>query len=198
MTVARCRLMAPLLALLTLVLAAPAAAAPAKFTLDPEHTLVAFLVDHAGFAKVLGTFRDVQGSFTYDEATRTVSNVRIVVKTDSVYSGHRERDNHLRGPDFLNSREFPEMVFTGGVAEPATDKTGRFVGELTLLGRKQPLTLDLVLNKIGEHPIGGKYTVGVSARGTFPRSPYGMTYGVNNGWVGDQVDLMIEVEARRD
>ncbi|MCZ7563835.1 MAG: YceI family protein [Burkholderiales bacterium] len=45
---------------------------------------------------------------------------------------------------------------------------------------------------------GGKpYVMGVSARGSFKRSAFGMTYGVDNGWVGDEVHLIVEFEARR-
>jgi polyisoprenoid-binding protein YceI len=39
--------------------------------------------------------------------------------------------------------------------------------------------------------------MGVSARGSFKRSAFGMTYSVDNGWVGDEVELIIEFEARR-
>ena len=39
--------------------------------------------------------------------------------------------------------------------------------------------------------------MGVSARGSFKRSSYGMNYGVGNGWVGDEVPLIIEFEAQR-
>ena len=41
------------------------------------------------------------------------------------------------------------------------------------------------------------YVMGVSARGSFKRSAYGMNYAVANGWVGDTVDLIIEFEAVR-
>jgi polyisoprenoid-binding protein YceI len=39
--------------------------------------------------------------------------------------------------------------------------------------------------------------MGVSARGTFRRSAYGMDYAVDNGWVGDEVEIIVEFEARR-
>ena len=35
------------------------------------------------------------------------------------------------------------------------------------------------------------------SRGSFRRSSYGMNYGVDNGWVGDEVPLMLEFEAKR-
>ena len=39
--------------------------------------------------------------------------------------------------------------------------------------------------------------MGVSARGTLKRSEFGMTYGVADNLVGDDVEIVIELEARR-
>ena len=39
--------------------------------------------------------------------------------------------------------------------------------------------------------------MGVSARGSFKRSSFGMNYALDNGWVGDEVALIIEFEAVR-
>ena len=58
-------------------------------------------------------------------------------------------------------------------------------------------------NKSGEYPFGGgllskpNFVTGISARGSFRRSDFGMMYAVENGWVGDIVDLIIEAEAIR-
>jgi polyisoprenoid-binding protein YceI len=56
------------------------------------------------------------------------------------------------------------------------------------------------MNKLSEYELGTfrkPFVMGVSARGTFKRSAYGMTYGVDNGWVGDEVEMIIEFEAHR-
>jgi len=37
----------------------------------------------------------------------------------------------------------------------------------------------------------------VSVRGSFRRSAFGMSYSVENGWVGDEIQLIIEFEAQR-
>ena len=49
--------------------APPARAEPARYELDPDHITVAFLVDHLGYAKVLGMFRAARGSYSFDEAS---------------------------------------------------------------------------------------------------------------------------------
>ncbi len=187
-------------ALTVVALTRPAGGAPARYTIDPEHLVVAFLVDHIGYAKVLGMFRKASGEFTFDEATGTLSALRVEVETASVDTNHRKRDQHLRSPDFLNSGEFPTMVFTADGATRTDAGTFVIDGTLELIGDERPLRLEATLNKAAEYPIGrGKpWVIGISARGAFERAPYGMTYGVDNGWVGNRVELIIELEARRE
>jgi polyisoprenoid-binding protein YceI len=186
---------------LSLAPVAPATAQAARYELDPDHLTVAFLVDHIGYAKTLGLFRTARGSYSFDEAAARLTAVRIEVDTASVFSNQRKRDDHLKGPDFLNSSEFPRMVFTAGSARRTADRQFEIAGQLELLGKSLPLTLQATWNKSAESPIGGigrkPYVMGVSARGSFKRSAYGMNYAVANGWVGDTVDLIIELEAVR-
>lgn len=194
------RLALPLAALLAALLAAPspAAAQAARYELDPDHLSIGFLVDHIGYAKVLGMFRSARGSYSFDEATATLREVRIEIDTDSVFSNQRKRDEHLKGADFLNSAEFPRMVFTAEGARRTAERSFEISGQLELLGKKQPLVLQATWNKSAESPLGRKpYVMGVSARGSFKRSAYGMNYAVANGWVGDEVALIIEFEAVR-
>jgi polyisoprenoid-binding protein YceI len=184
-----------------LAMIAPAQAQAARYELDPEHTTVAFMVDHIGYAKVLGLFRSVRGNYRFDEAAATLSELRIEVETASVFTNLRKRDDHLKGPDFLNSGEFPKMVFTASNAKRTGERTFDIGGQLELLGKSQPMTLKATWNKSAESPMGGigrkPYVMGVSARGSFKRSAFGMNYAVANGWVGDEIPLIIEFEAIR-
>lgn len=181
--------------------ATPALAQAARYEIDPEHLTVAFLVDHIGYAKTLGMFRTARGSYSFDEATARLTSVRIEVDTSSVFSNQRKRDDHLKGPDFLNSSEHPRMVFTADTARRTGERTFEIAGQLQLLGKSQPLTLQATWNKSADSPMGGfgrkPYIMGISARGSFKRSAFGMNYAVANGWVGDEVALIIEFEAVR-
>ena len=187
-----------LLALCALGLPLCGSAEPARYELDPEHVTVAFLVSHIGFAGVLGHFGDVEGSFVFDEESGELSDLSVVVAAASVSTHHEDRDEHLRGGDFLDSRRFPTMTFTADAANRTGARTFEIAGALELLGESRPLTLRATWNKSGDYPIGrGAYAIGVSARGTLARSDYGMTYALDNGWVGDAVEIIIELEARR-
>jgi polyisoprenoid-binding protein YceI len=176
----------------------PAVAEPADYELDPEHLVVAFLVDHVGFAKVLGQFLSAEGRFRFDEPTGELSGLLVTVDTESVTTQHRDRDRHLRGGDFLDSGRYPEMTYRADGARRIDDQTFEIDGELSLIGQTRPLTLLATLNKSGEYPFGPEaHVLGVSARGSFERSDFGMDYGVENGWVGDEVEILIEFEAQR-
>ena len=170
-------------------------AAPAQYVIDQEHFSVGFMVSHIGYQNVLGMFLKAEGSFTYDAEAATLSDIRIEIKSSSVFSNHKKRDKHLRSPDFLNAREFPKIIFTGGRAEKTGETTGIVEGQLELLGQSRPIVLEITLNKAAVYPFGHKkHTVGISARASFKRSAYGMTYSLND-LVGDDVDLILEFEA---
>ena len=176
-------------------------AEPARFVLDPEHLTIAFLVEHIGYARTLGTFRKASGGFGYDAESGVLGDLRVVVETASIDSGHAARDEHLRGRDFLDVQRFPTMTFTAKSARRRGERGYVIEGELELLGRRRPLVLEATLNKLDRYPIGPPllkpFVAGASARGRFRRSDFGMTYGIANGLVGDDVELIVELEARR-
>lgn len=189
------------IAVLLLVSTSGARAESRPYQIDPDHFSVGFLVHHVSFAKVLGMFREASGEYSFDEETGALSDLKIVVKTASLFTNQKKRDEHLRSADFFNVSEFPEMTFVASSARATGTRTYEIQGKLTLLGVTNPLTLAVTWNKSGKSPVGGlfnkPYVMGVSARGALARSTFGMSYAVSNGWVGDDVELIIEFEAIR-
>jgi polyisoprenoid-binding protein YceI len=186
------------LLVLILSFSCPALAEPRHYEIDPQHLTLGFLVEHVGFARVFGRFRDAGGSFSFDEATGEISNVRVTVKTASVDTTVEPRDRHLRSADFLNVEKHAEMIFESTGTTKLVERKGRLTGNLTLRGVVLPVTLSVVWNKCAVSPLPGKpWVCGMSVRGNFQRSGFGMTYGIADGLVGDEVELLIELEARR-
>jgi len=183
-------------AMLGASIGAPAAAEMARFEIDPEHVTVAFLVEHIGYADTLGVFREVSGHFMFDPEAKTLGAVEVTVDPASVWTNNDRRDEHVRAGDFLDVENHPAIVFTANGGEATGEDTGTVTGDLTILGETHPVTLEVTLNQIAPYPFGHKReTVGASIRGTVKRSLYGMDYAVANGLVGDEVELLIEIEA---
>lgn len=174
-----------------------------RWVIDEAHLSVTFLVDHIGFSGVVGMFLDAEGEFVYDPDAMELDSGQVVIRTDSVFTNHDERDEHVRDDDFLDADEYPEMVFTATTFEPDGEDGGQLTGDLELLGVTRPVTLDVTINRIDDYPIrdgffgGYPYVLGASLRGTLNRSDWGMDYGIEDGLVGDEVELILELEARR-
>lgn len=186
------------LGILVLCAARAGGAEPRLHEIDPQHLTLGFLVEHVGFAKVFGRFREAEGRFTFDEAAGEISNVRVVVKTASVDTTVEPRDRHLRSADFLNVEKFPEMIFESTETTKLQGRKGELRGNLTLVGVTRPVALSVTWNKSDTSPLpGNPFVAGMSARGGFRRSEFGMSYGLADGLVGDEVELLIELEAHR-
>lgn len=193
----------PLLLAVLLMVPSLTQAKMERWELDDSHFAVGFMVDHIGFARVLGMFLQAEGHVFFDPENLEMGGGEFVIHTASVFTNHEKRDEHLRGTDFLNVEEFPRMVFRPMRLEWVTDRGGRLLGELELLGVSRPVTLDFTLNKVGRYPfplgglLGGPPVLGMSLRGTIRRSDWGMDYGLGRGLVGDDIELLLEFEAQR-
>ena len=177
--------------------AAPMTALAASYTIDETHAHAAFRVSHLGFSHTLGQFKEITGTLEFDEADPTASSVSVTINTASVDSANQARDEHLRKADFFNVEAFPTMTFTSTAVEVTGEKTGKLTGDLTLLGITKPVTLDVTFNQEGPHPFDpSKIVAGFSASGEINRTDFGMAYAAPA--IGETVELMIEVEARKD
>lgn len=172
-----------------------ARAEAAEYQIDPTHTHILFMVDHLGFAKMIGLFTDFSGTITFDPKNIDASAVHVTINTASLDTQNAQRNKDLKGPDWFNVAEFPTMTFVGKKYIKKDDKSGTVIGDLTLLGVTRPVSLDVTLNKMGTNPLDHKEEVGFSARGVIKRSDFGMKTFVPA--IGDEVTIILEVEAKR-
>lgn len=175
----------------------PSLARADNYAIDPTHAHAAFRVSHLGFSHTLGQFKDISGALTFDQENPEASAVSVTIGTASVDSANEARDEHLRKPDFLNVEAYPTMTFTSTGVEVTGENTGKVTGDLTLLGVTKPVTLDVTFNQAGPHPFDpSKIIAGFSATGEIDRTDFGMAYAAPA--IGEKVEIMIEVEARKE
>jgi polyisoprenoid-binding protein YceI len=183
----------PALALGVLLGLSSAAAAAQPWTIDKSHTQIYFQVDHFGFSTTHGLFREFDGTLVLDEQDPARSRVTFTIKTASVDTQFKDRDDHLRSADFLDVAKHPEMRFVSTRVEPSGTDTAKVLGDLTLLGVTRPVTLDVRLNKKGMHPIYQKPAMGFTATAMVRRTEFGMaTYAPA---IGDEIAVRIDMEA---
>jgi len=173
-----------------------AQAALERYEFDKEHTQILFFVNHLGFSNSHGEFLDFDGGFDFNESDPDKGAVEISINTNSIdMSGIKSWNKHMKSKDFFNVEKFPTMDFVGTHIEVTGDNTAKITGDLTLLGVTKPVTLDVVFNKAGKHPMEDKYVAGFSASGHLKRSDFGMNFGVP--MIGNDIEMRIQAEGHR-
>lgn len=92
--------------------AGSAVAADYKIDKEGQHAFVNFRIQHLGYSWLYGTFKDFDGTFTFDEKNPAADKVSVTINTNSVDTNHAERDKHLRSGEFLNVGKYPQATFT--------------------------------------------------------------------------------------
>jgi len=182
--------------LLALSLAAAGPARAERFAIDPVHTRVAFQVSHAGFSSPIATFSKVSGVLDFDEADWSQARVEVRIPIGTLDLGDEKWQGKILDATFFDAKKFPEARFVSTKVEAKGENEADVTGDLTLHGVTQPVTLHVKLNQLARHPLTFKRTAGFSATGTLSRRAFGI-----DKWakvVGDEVKLILEVEATRD
>ncbi|XVJ58205.1 MAG: YceI family protein [Tepidisphaera sp.] len=169
---------------------APAAPALAAYEIDTVHSSVVFKVQHAGVSNFYGTFQKLTGSLEWDKASPESMKLTATIDAGSVNSANTKRDDHLKGPDFFNAKEHAAITFKSTAVKKTGEGTFDVTGDVTMLGKTKPVTAKVVLT--GEKDAGNfGYRVGMEATFTIKRSDFGMTYGVAQGSLGDEVAVTV-------
>ncbi len=185
-----------LLALTTAALLASAATASAadyKIDKQGQHAFVQFRIQHLGYSWLYGTFRDFDGSFTFDEADPLKDKVNVTINTNSVDTNHAERDKHLRSAEFLNVAKFAQATFVSTGVKKDGDELD-ITGNLTLNGVTKPVTLEAKKLGEGKDPWGG-YRAGFEAETKIALKDFNIKTDL--GPASQDVQLMISVEGIR-
>jgi len=170
----------------------PTQAPHGEYVLDTRHaTLLAKVKHMGGFSKFTMRFDKLEGSFSYDPANWTTTKVSVTVDPASVDTNVPGFDKTLAGPSYLNAEKYPTITFVSTAAAGENGK-GTVTGDLTFLGKIQPLTLDVTFNGYGPGLAGFGTRMGFSGEGHVKRSDFGLK--VPFGAAGDDVDLIFEVE----
>ena len=160
------------------------------YVLDDQHTSVVFAVNHFGYSYCYGMFGKYSGKFKFDPKNIPGSQFRFTIDASTLDTKSEKRDEHLRGPDFFNVKQFPDITF----ASKSVELKGEVInvnGTLTLHGVSKDVTLPLTYMGTGPAPDQKTHT-GFAGRLVIKRSDFDMKTYLPN--LGDEVTLLISFE----
>ncbi len=167
-----------------------------NYGIDPSHTSIVFGINHLGYSFTYGRFNRVNGSFVWNNANPATGQFQLAIEAASLDTNDVKRDEHLRGPDFFNAKQFPVISFQSMSIAPQQGAPDKFTvsGNLTIHGITRQISLPLQKLGEGNGPYGN-YRCGFLCQTSFKRSDYGMTTMIPN--IGDEVAITISFEGLR-
>ena len=168
----------------------------ADYAIDKQgqHAFVNFKISHLGYSWLYGTFKDFDGSFSFDAAKPQDSKVNVTLNTTSVDTNHAERDKHIRSGDFLNVSKHPTATFASTSVKSTGEGTADITGDLTLNGVTKPVVIAAKFIGEGKDPWGG-YRAGFEGSTTLRLKDFDIQRDL--GPASQDVQLTISVEGVR-
>ncbi|MFN8671217.1 MAG: YceI family protein [Candidatus Sericytochromatia bacterium] len=160
------------------------------YDVDPVHSSVVYKLHHFGVPNQ-GIFTDVSGKVVFDEKNPSKTTVDLTIKADSFYTGNGKREEHIKSPDFLNVKQFPEIKFKSKSVKAKGKMDFEVTGDLTLHGVTKEVKG--VFTRVGKTKgMKGEMRSGGETTLKLKRSDFGMKELL--GPVSDEISLSITVE----
>lgn len=171
----------------------------ADYTIDKEgqHAFVDFKISHLGYSFITGTFKDWDGSFSWDPAKPEDSKIDVSINTASVFTNHAERDKHISSKDFLDVAKNSTATFKSTKVTPTGKNadgklTADVAGDLTLTGVTKPVVVKATFLGEGKDPWGG-YRAGFEGKLDINRKDFAPK-SMDLGPQSDKVELYFVFE----
>jgi polyisoprenoid-binding protein YceI len=167
-----------------------------EWQIDKAHSSIEFSVRHMMISNVKGSFGEFDAKANLQIEDLSNSKVHFEIRTASVNTNERDRDNHLRSPDFFHSDKYPTIRFES----KNISKDGENVKITGLLTIKEVTRDVLVVGEL-QGPIKDPYgflRMGFDGELNINRKDYGLNWNMaleaGGILVGENVKSLIHLE----
>jgi polyisoprenoid-binding protein YceI len=180
------------IAALSSVVARVASAAD-EYAYDGVHSSVSFKARHIDISWIHGRFNQVEGKFILDRQDPTKSSFQLTIHVDSVDTANAARDEHLRQPDYFDTKQFPTIQFQSTRVKPI-EGGYEVTGDFTMHGTTRSITFPLLGGR--EVEWNNTKRVGFSTELSLKRSDFNFDKS-QIGLIGDEAIILIDCEGMR-
>ncbi|MDA0657489.1 MAG: YceI family protein [Planctomycetota bacterium] len=164
-----------------------------EYAYDLVHSSVSFKARHLDLSWIHGRFNQVDGKFSLDRQDPAKSAFELTIQAESVDTANAARDEHLRQPDYFDTKQFPTIEFKSTKVRPI-EGGYEVLGDFTMHGQKKSITIRLLGGREIEH--NGVKRVGFSTEVKLKRSDFGFD-PTQIGLIGDEAIIIIDCEGMR-
>ena len=171
----------------------------ATYTFVKDYTSVRFSWSNLGLSRQSARVMDTTGTVDFEPAEPEASRVDVLMRASSLSTGVPAFDELLKSIEYFDAQRNPTIRFRSTSVRRMSERTGELTGDLTVMGITKPVTLYVVWNFSGEHPLAAVnpnykdvFVSGFSATGVLRRSDWGLSRAVP--LVSDEIEVTIETE----
>lgn len=173
-----------------------------KWTIDQAHSEIGFKVCHLMITNIKGVFKEYKASIYTTGEDFMTAEMDFWMNPNSIDTRDENRDNHLRGADFFDTKHHKEITFLSNtVSSPGKDGKYELWGDLTIKGITKKIKLAVEMEGMAIDPTGAR-KAGFLIAGTVNRKDWDIHWNISPGTggvlVGDDVNIHCEIQLIKD
>ena len=163
--------------------------------MDKAHSSVWFSAKQLGISTIRGWFREFEVDLQVEDEKPETAKVKARIDASSLDTGNEFRDQHLKGPDFLDVEHYRWITFQSNRVAPVDEGRLQMEGDLTIRDATRPVTLDVEFHGFATG-MAGERRAAFTAHTTINRTEWGLTWNVPLAdalLVSEDIELTIDV-----
>jgi len=161
--------------------------APATWSVDKNHSKLAFTITHMGISDVEGQFKSFDATIATTGEDFSNAVLDFTGDASSLSTDNDARDKHVKSDAFLDVAKYPTLTFKSTSFKKTGANTYTIVGNLTLHGVTKPVTLNATVRTgIG---MNKKPVAGFKITGSLNRKDFGVGAGFGSAMLSDDIAI---------
>jgi polyisoprenoid-binding protein YceI len=162
------------------------------YRVDDAVSKVGFCVRHFPFQEFRGEFTNIVGGLAFPQDPAQYGQALLLIHTSSLKSKSTALMPMVKGHNFIDTANYPEILFVGRKFEWLNAAQAHIYGELTLRGRTRPIIFDVEIDALDdmEDNRAGR----IRLRGTSHVSRFKYDMRSHRFFVSETIQLCLAVE----
>lgn len=156
--------------------------------MDKAHSKLGFTVTHLLISEVDGNFKDFDVVINSAKDDFTDATIELSANINSIDTDNERRDGDLKSANWFDAAAHPTMTFKSKSIKKVADKKYTLTGDLTMHGVTKPVTMEMAVLGVREHPRTKKPMAAIKVTGKINRVAFGVGSD-NTATVGDEVEI---------
>ena len=147
-----------------------------KWLIDNSHSEIGFKVKHLMISNIKGVFTKFEANILTTGDDFLTAEIEFSLNTNSVYTNHDKRDEHLRSTEFFDVLNHQKLYFSANYYKVIdSDNASELFGFLTIKGITKQIKLDVEFGG-RKTDLNGVERTGFSVEGKINRKDWNLSW----------------------